>query len=263
MTAAAATTAAAGSVGKKPKNAKIKVCFGRPNLEELVIGLVDNTHHGTPMPEKLMDEAREAEAKIYDKSPAARFCDALERGMTSYNTAEMYSMALSHSDAVDGKPPERVSFHGFIAMVRIVCSIEGGLSEDVLAGHFKAVDTSGNGTLDQSDFEHIVANLRKGADVESTIEVVSAPDKKVAEGDVIHPVRLRRTKEFPFLDPASPNPEQAARRARRRGYMRTKKLNEQRKWLLMYCGGANPVEKSLNEISEKGSIPMKVESFAW
>ena len=31
-------------LGKKPKNAKIKVCFGRPNLEELVIGLVDNTH---------------------------------------------------------------------------------------------------------------------------------------------------------------------------------------------------------------------------
>ena len=45
--------------------------------------------------------------------------------------------------------------------------------------------------------------------------------------------------------------------------MRTKKLNEQRKWLLTYCGGADSVEKSLKEISEKCSIPMKIESFAW
>jgi hypothetical protein len=34
-------------------------------------------------------------------------------------------------------------------------------------------------------------------------------------------------------------------------------------WQIMYCGGAAPVVKSLMEINDKYSIPVKVESFAW
>ena len=34
-------------------------------------------------------------------------------------------------------------------------------------------------------------------------------------------------------------------------------------WQIMYCGGAAPVVKSLNQINEKYDIPVKIESFAW
>lgn len=35
------------------------------------------------------------------------------------------------------------------------------------------------------------------------------------------------------------------------------------RWQMMYCGGAAPVVKSLEDIHEKYGIPLKVESFAW
>ena len=71
-------------LGDKPKNPMVKVCLGRPNLEELIVALVDHTHHGSPMPKKLLQKAAEAEDKIYNKSPTARFATALARGMVSY-----------------------------------------------------------------------------------------------------------------------------------------------------------------------------------
>lgn len=224
-------------LGDKPKNPKIKVCLGRPNLEELVISLVDNTHHGQPMPTKLMQKAAEAEAKIYNKSPTARFCDALERGLTSYNLPEMYSIALSHTDAVDGSPPKAVSLQGFIAMVRIVCGIEGGLSDEELANHFQAVDTSGNGTLDEGELGHITETLRQVAATEATESVT---DLEAAKPRVLDrqakSLKLARAEELKELTDA---------------------------WQIMYCGGAAPVVKSLQDINAKYNIPVKIESFAW
>ena len=33
--------------------------------------------------------------------------------------------------------------------------------------------------------------------------------------------------------------------------------------MYMYCGGAAPVVKTLEEIKQKYGIPLKIESFAW
>ena len=52
---------------------------------------------------------------------------ARPEGAGGLSAAEMYDMALGHTEAMDGTPPESVSLQGFIAMVRIVCSVEGEL----------------------------------------------------------------------------------------------------------------------------------------
>ena len=80
---------------ERPTNPRVKVCFGRPDLEELIISLVDNTHHGREMPKKLLEGAAAAESKIYMKSPTPSISYLLERAMVSYSVTEMYELALS------------------------------------------------------------------------------------------------------------------------------------------------------------------------
>ena len=61
---------------------------------------------------KLLEKAAEAEDKIYNKPLIARIADALERGMATYNKAEMFQMALDATESMDGKPPESASLDG-------------------------------------------------------------------------------------------------------------------------------------------------------
>ena len=231
-------------LGDKPKNPMVKVCLGRPNLEELIVALVDHTHHGRPMPKKLMQKAAEAEDKIYNKSPTARFADALERGMVSYSLAEMFAIALDATNPVDGKPPVSASLDGFLSMVRTVCSIEGGLTDEDLARTFKAVDTDGNGTLEEDELAQILEPLRLEVAAEQAL-IEARKALEIQGGSPLHP-----------------------RRVLVRGGSMMDVGREERKhmtdaWQIMYCGGAAPVVKTLEEIKEKYGIPLKIESFAW
>ena len=239
-------------LGDKPKNPRVKVCLGRPNLEELIVALVDHTHHGSPMPKKLLQKAAEAEDKIYNKSPTARFADALERAMVSYSLAEMFAMALDATEPMDGKPPESASLDGFLSMVHTVCSIEGGVTDEDLTSNFKAVDTSGNGTLEEDELAQIFETLRlEMAAEQALIEASKALDtypSRCGSGagrQVTSEATLRR--QASSLMDAS----------------REERKHMTDNWQIMYCGGAAPVVKTLEEIKQKYDIPLKIESFAW
>ena len=147
---------------EKPTNPRVKVCFGRPDLEELIISLVDNTHHGREMPKKLLEGAAAAESKIYMKSPTPSFSYLLERAMVSYSVTEMYELALSLTVSVDGLSlsAQKVSPKGFVAMMRVLCNIEGSVpGEEELGRYFKAVVISAEGALDHHDFARLIQVL--------------------------------------------------------------------------------------------------------
>ena len=147
---------------EKPTNPRVKVCFGRPDLEELIISLVDNTHHGREMPKKLLEGAAAAESKIYMKSPTPSFSYLLERAMVSYSVTEMYELALSLTVSVDGLSlsAQKVSPKGFIAMMRVLCNIKGSVpGEEELGRYFKAVVISAEGALDHHDFARLIQVL--------------------------------------------------------------------------------------------------------
>ena len=230
-------------LGNKPKNPRVKVCLGRPNLEELIVALVDSTDHCRPMPRKLLEKAAEAEDKIYKKTPTARIADALERGMITYNPAEMFQMALDATEpVVDGKPPESASLDGFTSMVRTVCSFpDETVTDEELASHLKAADTDGNGTFDEDEIAQVVETLRKQIaaqaqalidEVQLDLEAQATPDQLQRNTSLSHASRQERKD---MIDA----------------------------WQIMYCGGAPPVVKTLEGVTEKYGIPLKIESFAW
>ena len=145
----------------------------------LILDIFDSVVHGMPMSAKLMERARTSEAAIYDKTATARFCDALERAATSYSVGELFKLALARSEPeADGRPASSsASLRGFIEMVRTVCDVQGGLSDDELRHYFEIVDTSRDGRLDLGEFEAILEVLRKAGQDEQ-----AAMEKKMVEG---------------------------------------------------------------------------------
>lgn len=89
---------------ERPTNPRVKVCFGRPDLEELIISLVDNTHHGREMPKKLLEGAAAAESKIYMKSPTPSFSYLLERAMVSYSVTWRWRSPGAHPHGLCRRP---------------------------------------------------------------------------------------------------------------------------------------------------------------
>ena len=213
-------------LGNKPKNPRVKVCLGRPNLEELIVALVDNTDHGRAVPRKLLEKAAEAEDKIYKKTPTARIADALERGMITYNPAEMFQMALDATEpVVDGKPPESASLDGCTSMVRTVCSFpDETVTDEELAIHLKAADVNGNGTFEEDEIAQVVQTLRKQIaakqvriDEDVDLEAQWTPGRSPRRTSLMHP--------YTSLLHAT--------------HQEKKDMTEA--WQIMYCGGAPPV----------------------
>ena len=168
--------------------------------------------------------------------------------MTSYSAGEMFSMALDFTDAVDGKLSESASKKGFFEMVKTVCGSIDELSDDELSAVFNAVDTDDNGTLDSIELEQIVVSLRNMANAENV------PAKNVLATRTSEATERSTRRSFglgSFKQRASVNETEA----------HLKELVDS--WQIMYCGGAAPVVKTLTQVHEKYSIPLKIESFAW
>jgi hypothetical protein len=87
------------------------------SMESVILGIINNVEYGRQMPKKLMEDAHQTEARIYDKSARDKFHDALERALTSYSASELFEIALSHTAPEKGAPTMFVSQDGFKAMV--------------------------------------------------------------------------------------------------------------------------------------------------
>jgi hypothetical protein len=82
--------------------------------------------------------------------------------MVSYSVTEMYELALTLTVSVDGLSlsAQKVSQKGFVAMMRVLCNIEGSFpGEEELGRYFKAVVISAEGALDHHDFARLIQVL--------------------------------------------------------------------------------------------------------
>ena len=248
-------------LGTRPENPRLKVIIGRPDLEALILGIIDNAESDIPMCPKLMKRALESERSIFDKSTTQCFCDALERALEAYSYDELFALAIGNSAPVNGMPPSQVDLPGFIQMVRSVCTVEGDSRErseewltdedllcvvnsvDVLRGSRRS---SWQGGLNRKEVERVVEALRiKAEELSFIVRTNSSLSMRT-------PLKLRR-------------PSRDLRRT-----ISLKDVNDkgERKWMLngwqmMYCGGAKPVVDTLEAIHEKYKLPLRVESYAW
>lgn len=154
-------------LGARADNPRLKVITGRPGLEALILGIIDNAESDIPMCPKLLHRAQASERSIYEKSTDTHFRDALERALVTYSYDEIFDLAIGASAPVNGGPPPQVDLAGFIRMIHSVCKVEGefGLSDEDFASHFDSADTNGRGGLNPDEFRKTIENMRKKAEV--------------------------------------------------------------------------------------------------
>ena len=240
-------------LGARPDNPRLKVITGRPDLEALILGIIDNAESDIPMCPKLMQRAQASERSIYEKSTEQHFRDALERALVTYSYDEIFHLAINASAPVNGGPPPLVDLAGFIRMVRSVCKVEGefGLTDVVLARHFNSADTNGRGGLNPDEVKKTIENLRKEVLSFTTSETSSTPSSPPSRRRPGERVRRKSKEKFDM------------------GHsLKDISDKEHREWILsgwqmMYCGGAKPVVDTLRAINDKYNVPLKVESYGW
>ena len=132
-------------------------------------------------------------------------------------------------------------------MVRTVCSFpDETVTDEELASHLKAIDVNGNGTFEEDEIPELSETLRKQLaakqvriEEEVDLEAQWTPGRTPRRTSLIHPhtslLYATHQERKDMIDG----------------------------WQIMYCGGASPVVKTLEGVTEKYGIPLKIESFAW
>lgn len=259
-------------LGARPENPRLKILTGRPNLEELILGIIDNVESDIPMCPKLMQNAlQSAEGSIFDKSTEQRFCDALERALATYSYDEIFDLAIDASALVNGMPATQVDPAGFVKMVRSVCRTSKDDSEpseewlssivnsnDVLRSNRRSSWQAG---LNRNEFEKVIKGLVKAAAKELSFkreEPMRSPSKSMvspSNSESVTPSRGERLRR-PTRDLCRTYSLKDVRDTGERKYMLSG-------YQIMYCGGAKPVVDTLEAIQEKYKMPLRVESYAW
>ena len=240
---------------QKPKSRRIMIIHGRPKLEELMLNIVDNVSTGTPLPEKLYERAREAEAEIYNHSPTSFLSNAFERALISYDLDELFEIGLAASGPeMDGEPPTTISPAGFVAMVRTVtCDTCGNdLTDKQVLSFFDQVDTSGDGAIDRDEFEAKVDTLRR------RLSAARVPPPPV----LAKPKALGSDAACGIDASIATNSRSNTIRRLSRAFQ-GKRGGELENWNVLYCGGGAAVVAELKKFESKYCARLNVESFKW
>lgn len=219
-------------LGQKPKNRKVRVILGRPDLESVLTSIVDNITNELPMPESIMTAARDAEALIYNESPAQRFRSALERAMMTYTPSEMFLLACDCSSTDENPTPTKVNLEGFIKLIRTVADLEENLTDAELEEHFQSADTSRDGQIDENEMADMIEHFRSERCIQKSKSFYGGRSSF-----------MRRTS----IQFSSKQEKQATLLG----------------WQVLYCGGSRPVVRLLKNMRKKYSMELKLESFNW
>ena len=264
---------------QRPKNARILIIHGRPQLEELLLSIIVNVITGAPLPDTLYERAREAEAVIYNISPLGVFCNAFERALISYTLDELFEIGLDESGPdSDGEPPTALSPPGFVAMVRTVCDLKDDVSDDLtdeqLRSYFDEVDTSGDGAVDREEFGAIVASLQRILNNERVPPPVRPKPKKLrAAGAALVERAASNIAEaatevalvagsvvMEMSSGVASHIKKTATQLRRTMDPIEGGLEN---WNVLYCGGSASVIAELRKFQRKFRVQFNMESFDW
>ena len=234
-------------LGDKPSNPYVKVVLGRPDLPALIPSIMRNSVYGDPLPHAITARVLKSEKALYERTPAAYFCDAFVRAMTTYSIAEMYEIAKHESSVrTDGFPAEVVSANGFVAIMRLALRLgEAEVTDKQLRSYFEAVDENGDDSLEYGEFKVILDKLQSVAEKELLKKEILVLED-VETGTPVEDVCL--------------GPRESSLTAQQRTLQAWDRFTN---WHIFYCGGSAAVKKQLDEVRRKCGIPTVVDSFQW
>jgi len=136
-------------------------------------------------------------------------------------------------------------------------------SEESLKQKFEEMDTKKTGFLSISDLASLSIRLSEGAsreDIVASFQAIDAnTDGKISFEEFFNWWKERRDKRKRETLSHSIDVKADSRTAPER----VLDPEMAKRWGLMYCGGAAPVEKTVREVGMRQNIEFKIESFAW
>jgi len=217
------------------RNPRVRLCNGRPNLEVVIAGIVNNTESKMPMPSELVAKSQTFHHEIQSccESDVNAVHNTFERALSTYSLKELFDLACVDADVaaepvVDARQMNRAAFSMFLRQTFHVS--ESKMSDGAIDELFASMDIDGNGWVDYDEFAVTVRGL--GLDV-----------TKAGKPQLKHSMTMVDIREE---SSASIETEQALS-----------------SWQLLYCGGSEHVVKALKKIGKQYKIDFKVESFNW
>lgn len=222
---------------------------GRPNLAQLIPSLIRSAQLNI-IPSYLAKRSGRLEHNIHedqlDLESATtgalehHFYAEFNRLLLTYTQEELWRAAVRRS-----RLNSHVTYEGLRDFVESACSRQ--FSDKQLRALFDRIDVDGLGAIDSTEFKDFLHRIEKETQkhhLKKTIHSVKNQGAFVNESSVI---RL-----------ASGGGEDLNSIA-----TTETKVDKNRNWRVMYCGGSARVEEELNEISAELQIALSVESFQW
>mmetsp|Transcript_27659 Transcript_27659/g.68062 ORF Transcript_27659/g.68062 Transcript_27659/m.68062 type:complete len:715 (-) Transcript_27659:210-2354(-) len=255
-------------------NRRLLIIAGRPDVEKDILSIMEAITGDTLLPAKLLQKAQVTYESIFNRSPRERFQALLERALATYTISDLYLLGLQFTAASkeaavnyddidtdkDGKisskeiatyrrriAEEGVSLDGFRELVLMLgadISHEQLFDAEGCKAIFNQLDTSGDCTLDKGEFEDAMKVLSK--------PTVDEELGKKDAGD--HATETERGKNNELKVNFNDTREVAFGKDEHIDFA---------SWQVLYCGGAAPVVKVLNEMHNVHHLDVKIESFDW
>ena len=249
-------------VFRRPVPYNVLIFKGRPDLDDLIVSLIEATMTGRDLDVSRYKTAHEhdSEGDVEGNSSSWTvehdFYKEVNRLLSTYSVDELFLAAVRRSDLNS----RNISYDGLKQLIQDIFVRK--FSDDQLKELFDKVDQDQSGFISRNDFDGFMKDL----ELRSKQHYARIREERKEKARQKQP-QVEKDEDDTINEAAGNITLSESGRA---GSLRLPAEEEKvvqvarpDHWRLLYCGGSAPVVKALKEISAEHQIPLSLESFAW
>ena len=246
-------------VFRRPVPYNVLIFKGRPDLDDLIVSLIQSTMTGQELDisqYKLAyehDSEVDVEGRISSSNVEHDFYKEVNRLLSTYSVDELFRAAVNRSHLNS----RNISYAGLKQLIQDIFVRK--FSEDQLKELFEKVDQDKSGSISRQDFDGFMRDLEQSSKEHYARLREERKNKARAQAEEADQEMIDAAGAGIILDGSMkssslrlPTEEEKVVQVSRPDH-----------WRLLYCGGSAPVVKALKEVSAEHQIPLSLESFAW
>jgi ferric-chelate reductase len=223
-------------VFKRPLPYNVLIFKGRPNLDSLIVSLIQATMNGEELDmsqyQAIHDHHTDVEGDLLS-TPEHDFYKEVTRLLSIYSVDEIFQAAV-HRSHLNSR---NISYEGLRGLINDIFIRK--FSDEQLRAIFVRADEDKTGVISRKEFASFMHYLEESS------------NKHYDQHRRSKNSQLTRS-HLSIRFSTSRMEESIANKVERPEH-----------WRIMYCGGSAPVQEALEKVSAEHCIPLSVESFGW
>jgi ferric-chelate reductase len=224
-------------VFKRPLPYNVLIFKGRPNLDNLIVSLVQATMNGEELDmsqyQAIHDHHTDVEGDMVS-TPEHDFYKEVTRLLSIYSVDEIFQAAVRRSHLNS----RNISYEGLKGLINDIFIRK--FSDEQLRAIFDRADEKDDGVISRKEFASFMGYLEESSNKHND------QHRRSKNSDITRSrlsIRLSSTS----MEECKVN----------------NKVERPEHWRIMYCGGSAPVQHALEKVSAEHCIPLSLESFGW